>query len=173
MGVLPQALSDDDDLAAGLVDGDRGPQSGGSGAYHQHVGDVCAVHARSSLILSWPRTLNSLLPHDGLPGIAGRLQPERDVFGLHGISNHGHEVVAEDIKVGFVAEPFAEGFERPSGVVLPPVEAAVYEALDAPAQWVEQGRDRESGDDHCELWLLLLAGNGVGRTAWLATTPPK
>src|SRR5215210_944081 len=89
-----------------------------------------------------------------LPALGGRVgaQPQRDVLRLHRLPDYPDQIVAEGAQVGFVAKLRGELFERLSSVVLASVETAVDEGLDTPApQRVEQGGDRERGDDDGEL----------------------
>src|SRR5215210_671970 len=87
-------------------------------------------------------------------------QPQGDVGWLHRLLHHTHQVVAKGVQVRFVSQRRGEGFQGLPRVVLPTVEAPVYERLDAPPQGREQGRYHQRGDDYSELFLLLLAGKG-------------
>src|SRR5215216_3029654 len=82
-------------------------------------------------------------------------QPQRDVGGLHRLSNHPYEVVAQGVQVCFVTQLGREGLQGFSCVVLPSVEATVYERLDASPQGVEQPSYHKGGYDNGELRLLL------------------
>ena len=64
-------------------------------------------------------------------------QPQRDVGWLHRISYHPYQVIAQRLQVSFVAQLHREPFERLSRVVLPAVEAAVDERLDAMSKRAE------------------------------------
>src|SRR5215210_682374 len=66
-------------------------------------------------------------------------QPQRDVGGLHRLPHHPYQVVAQGVQVCLISELGREGFERLCCVVLPAIEAPVYEALNATTQWIEQG----------------------------------
>jgi hypothetical protein len=73
---------------------------------------------------------------------------------LHRLPNHVHQFAVQCLKVRLVPELHGEGFEGLPGVVLSPVEATVYERLDASPQGREQGRYKEGGGDDCEGGLL-------------------
>src|SRR5918998_3453508 len=81
-------------------------------------------------------------------------QPQRHKHRLHRLPHYPHHVVPEGVQVRLVAQPGAEGLERPGRVVLAAVEASVDERLDAATQRVEQRRYYEGGDDYGQLWLL-------------------
>ena len=49
-------------------------------------------------------------------------QPQRGVFGLHGLPHHAHHLVAQPTEVRLVAQLGREGFERLGGVVLAAVK---------------------------------------------------
>src|ERR671910_3685538 len=61
-------------------------------------------------------------------------QPQRGVGGLHRLRNHPYQIVAEGFQVNLVPQLLREGFQRLPRVILPPVEAPVYERLDAASQ---------------------------------------
>ena len=63
-----------------------------------------------------------------------KAQPERDLGGLHRVSNHHHKIVAQSVQIRFVAYLSREGFEGLSRIVLPTVEAPIYERLDTVSQ---------------------------------------
>src|SRR5215204_2042920 len=65
-----------------------------------------------------------------LPGRIGT-QPQRDMCGLHSLPYHPHQVFAQGVQVCLVPKLGGECFQGLSRVVLPAVEAAVYEGLDA------------------------------------------
>src|SRR5215204_6563739 len=88
-----------------------------------------------------------------LPGRIGT-QPQRDVSGLHRLSHHSYQVLAQGVHVRFVSQLGREGFQGLSGVVLPAVEAPVYKPLYAASQRREQCRYQEGGCHHCECGLL-------------------
>src|SRR5215208_1689778 len=77
--------------------------------------------------------------------------------GLHTLPYHPHQVFAQGVQVCLVPKLGGECFQGLSRVVLPAVEAAVYEGLDATSEGVEQGSDHKRGDDDGQLGLLLLA----------------
>ena len=58
-------------------------------------------------------------------------QPQRGVSRLHRLPNHPYQIVAQGFQVGLVPELGGEGFQGLPRVVLPAVEAAVDERLDA------------------------------------------
>src|SRR5215218_5217568 len=70
-------------------------------------------------------------------------QPQGDVGGLHRLPYHPYQVIAQGLKVCFVAQLSRECFQGLSGVVLLPAEASIDEALDAPPQGGEQRRYQE------------------------------
>src|SRR5215217_6989613 len=78
-----------------------------------------------------------------LPGACAGTQPQRDVHRLHCLPYHSHQIVTQSIEVRLVAKRGRERFERLRSVVLVAEEAAVYERLGAPSQWVEQSGDHE------------------------------
>src|SRR5215217_8085072 len=82
-----------------------------------------------------------------LPVFRGPLgtQPHRDVGWLHRLPYHLYQVVVQCLQVRFVAQLRREPFERLDHVVLPTIEATVYEGLDAMPQRVEQGRYQKGG----------------------------
>src|SRR5215212_2043645 len=65
-------------------------------------------------------------------------QPQRDVRRLHGLPDHTFQIIAQGVQVGLLPELGRESLKGLSRVVLPAVEAPVYEALDAMSQGVEQ-----------------------------------
>src|SRR5829696_3131670 len=81
-----------------------------------------------------------------LPGCV-RAQPQRDVCGLHSLPYHPHQVFAQGVQVCFVAQLSREGLQGLSSIVLPAVEAPVYEGLDATPQGGEQRGNDQGGDD--------------------------
>src|SRR5215217_8187745 len=54
-------------------------------------------------------------------------QPQGDVGGLHRLAHHSYHFIVQRLQVRLVPELRGEGFERLRRVVLPTVEAAVYE----------------------------------------------
>jgi hypothetical protein len=70
-------------------------------------------------------------------------QPQRGVGGLHRLPYHPNQVVAQCLQVRFVSYLGREGFQGLSGIVLAPVEATVYERLDAPSQGSKQRCNQE------------------------------
>src|SRR5215831_9518783 len=71
--------------------------------------------------------------------------------GLHRFLHHLDQPAGEAIQVYFVSRGPAESLQRPGGVVLATVEAAVYERLDATPQRNKEGRNRQGGDDDCQI----------------------
>jgi len=87
---------------------------------------------------------------NGVLGLGFRIgaQPQRDVRGLHRLRYHPYEIVIERLQIRRVPELDGESFEGLPGVVFAPVEAPVYERLDASPQRIEQRSDDEGrGDD--------------------------
>jgi hypothetical protein len=72
------------------------------------------------------------------------------------------QIAAEDVELDLVAYPSGESLERLLGVVAGPVEAAIYEALDAAARRAEQGRHGERGSGDGE---VVVAGDRVEKRA--------
>src|SRR5215203_3545516 len=66
------------------------------------------------------------------------MQLQRDVRRLHSLPHYRQQFVAQGVEVRLVAQLGREGFQGLSRIVLPAVEAAVYESLYASAQGVEQ-----------------------------------
>src|SRR5829696_7077884 len=73
---------------------------------------------------------------------------------LHGLPYYTHQVVIEGFQVRLVPELGGEGFQGLSSVILPAVEASIYEGLDAPPEGGEQRRYQESGCNDREGELL-------------------
>jgi hypothetical protein len=67
-------------------------------------------------------------------------QPQREVGWLHSLPYHPHQIVAQGVEVRLVPELGREGFQGLPRVVLPTVEAPIYERLYAPPQGSEQRR---------------------------------
>ena len=99
-------------------------------------------------------------------------QPQRDVRRLHGRPYHSHQVVVQRLQVRLIPQRGREGFEGIPRIVLPPVEATIYETLDVPCQRTEQCSDKEGGNHDDELRQPLLTGY-LCKIAWVAVTPPK
>src|SRR5215211_4795513 len=74
--------------------------------------------------------------------------------GLHRLPYHSNQVVIEGFQVCLVPEFDREGFEGPSGIILPSVEASVYKPLYAVSQRREQCCYQEGGCDDREGGLL-------------------
>ena len=72
--------------------------------------------------------------------------------GLHRLPYHPYQVVTQSVQICLISQLGGEGFESLGCIVLPSVEAPIYEGLDAPPQWVEQCSYQESGDDYGEWW---------------------
>src|SRR3712207_6520829 len=83
-----------------------------------------------------------------------RTQPQRDVGGPHRLLDHLDEVFAKGVEVRLIPQLGREGRKRLCCVVLPTVEATVYESLDPPPQRVEQGGYRQGRGHHHELGSL-------------------
>src|SRR5215210_3109747 len=75
-------------------------------------------------------------------------QPQRDMFRLHRVPYHTHQVVAKGIQIRLVPELGREGFQSLSGIVLTAVEATIYERLYATLQRAEQRGYSQGGGDH-------------------------
>jgi hypothetical protein len=56
-------------------------------------------------------------------------QPQLDVRRLQRLPDHAHEFVVQRLQVGFIPEPGGEGFEGLGSIILPTIEAPIYEAL--------------------------------------------
>src|SRR5215208_157433 len=80
---------------------------------------------------------------------------------MHGFPYHLYKVAPQCLQICLVTELRGERFEGLSSIILPPVEAPVYERLDATPQWVEQRGYNQRGDNYGELRLLLLFGEGA------------
>ena len=85
------------------------------------------------------------------------MQPQRDVRRLHRLLDHAHQLIAEPVQVGLITQLGGEAFKGLRRIILPTVEATIYEGLDATTKGGEQGSYHKGGDDYGELWLLLLA----------------
>src|SRR5215210_5151752 len=73
---------------------------------------------------------------------------------LHRFPHHSHQVVIEGFQVRLVLQLGGEHFQGLSSIVLPAVEAAVYQRLDATPQRSKQCCDKQGGGDDCEGGLL-------------------
>src|ERR671912_2922592 len=60
-------------------------------------------------------------------------QPQRDVGRLHSLPYQPHKLGVQRIQIRLISELGREGFQRLSCVILPAVEAPIYEGLDAAA----------------------------------------
>src|SRR5215208_5053027 len=100
-------------------------------------------------------------PRSSLLAIWGRLgaQPQRDVGGLHRLPHHPYQVVAQCLKVSFIAQLHREPFERLGCVVFAPVEATVYETLRALPQRSKKGCYQEGRGHDREGGLLAREGD--------------
>ena len=101
------------------------------------------------------------------------MQPQRDVGRLHRLPYHSHQILLQRLEVRLVPELDGEGFQGLLCVVLPPVEAAVDEGLDATSQRVEQGsyrkgRDDDDGELGCCSWPVKAQNRDCN-----VATPPK
>ena len=74
-------------------------------------------------------------------------QPEGDKCRLHGFFDDGEQVSAKLAQIDFAAQGRAEGGQRPGGVILAAIEAAINQRLETAAQRLEEGGNRQSGDD--------------------------
>src|SRR5215203_1765952 len=70
------------------------------------------------------------------------------------LPDHCHQIVAQSIEVRLVSKLGGEVLESLSRVVLPSVEASIYERLYAPSRRVEQGCYQERGGHHRQGGLL-------------------
>src|SRR5215203_6653738 len=82
----------------------------------QRRGGRCQV-LRASAMRSWASHSSA--------GIGS--QPQRDVLRLHRLPDHTYQVIAQSVQIGLVAQSGREGFQGLSRIVLPAVEAPVYE----------------------------------------------
>jgi hypothetical protein len=82
--------------------------------------------------------------------VSGSNHNETCVCGLHRLPYHPYQVVTQSVQICLISQLGGEGFESLGCIVLPSVEAPIYEGLDAPPQWVEQCSYQESGDDYGE-----------------------
>ena len=118
-----------------------------------------SVDSRASNTFSFPRSLGPK-PHyvtSALLWTTIRAQPQRDVGRLYRLPYRSYQVASQGVEVRLIPDLGREHLKRLPRVVLPAVEASIYERLDATAHRIEQGRDHEGGDDYGELGLLLLA----------------
>ncbi len=69
------------------------------------------------------------------------------MHGLHRLLNDRDQVLAQLAQVHLIAQGGTKGLQRLSRIVLAAVEAAVNELLDASAQRLEQGSNRQRGGD--------------------------
>ena len=67
--------------------------------------------------------------------------------GLHRLLHHRQQVLAQLLQVHFLAQGGTEGSHHLRCIILAPVETAINDLLDAPAQRLEQPVDRQRGDD--------------------------
>src|SRR5918997_203659 len=81
-------------------------------------------------------------------------QPQGDVGRLHRLPYYAPQVVGQCLQVRLAAEFHRKPLKGLGSVILPPVEAAVYEGVDAARQRSKQRRDQECGCDYCEGGLL-------------------
>jgi hypothetical protein len=73
---------------------------------------------------------------------------------LHRLPYHPHQIVSQGVQVCFVSQLGRERFQCLSSIILPTVEAPVYEALYAPPQGSKQRGDQERGSHDREGGLL-------------------
>src|SRR5713226_3881175 len=71
-------------------------------------------------------------------------QPERDMCWLHRLLHHGQQVIVQLVQVHLLAQRGTVGCHDLGGVILAAIEAPINDALNALAQWLEQG-----GYDQC------------------------
>src|SRR5215212_9306800 len=81
-------------------------------------------------------------------------EPQRDVRRLHSFPYYIHQVFIEGFQVRLVLQLGGECFQGLSSVVLPAVEATVYERLDAATERGEQSCDQEGECNDREGGLL-------------------
>src|SRR5215208_5775485 len=73
---------------------------------------------------------------------AGRRQPQGDVGRLYRLPDHAGQLLLQAVQVSRSAQRDSELFECLGRIVLPAVEAAVDEVLDAVTQRIEQRSDQ-------------------------------
>src|SRR5215204_5257669 len=78
-------------------------------------------------------------------------QPQGNMRRLHRLPHHIYKVAVQLVEVRLIAQLRGECFERLCRIVLPAVEAAVYEVLDAAAQWIEERGDCQGGGHDSQL----------------------
>jgi hypothetical protein len=84
---------------------------------------------------------------------------------LHRLTHHSHKVVAQRGQIGIITQLGGEVFECLPRVVLPPVEAAVYEGLDAMPQLCLRGVNNaaisrvEATTARVDSWLVSKTKN--------------
>src|SRR5215208_338566 len=66
--------------------------------------------------------------------VGQRPQPKRGVSRLYRLPDHRDQFSTQPVEGSLLPEPGREVLERPCGIVLLAVEAAVYKSLDAAAQ---------------------------------------
>jgi hypothetical protein len=77
---------------------------------------------------------------------------------LHGLFNHLYEVIGDAVKVHIVAQPGIERLQGLRYIVLPAIEAAIYERLYSLAQGHEQRGYCQGGSHYGELGGLTGKG---------------
>lgn len=85
-----------------------------------------------------------------------QVEPQRNMRWLHSLLNHHQQLPAQLIEVHLISECSAESGQRLLGVMLFPVEAPVDDLLNAVAQRVEEGGNRQRREDNTH-WLSVLA----------------
>src|SRR5215208_6671397 len=70
-------------------------------------------------------------------------QPHGHVSRLHGLTHHTYQVVIEGLQIRLLPQLDGERFEGLPRIILAPIEAAIYEGLDATTEGVEKGRYQE------------------------------
>ena len=76
---------------------------------------------------------------------------------LHRLLNDVEQVLTQLLQVHFLAQGGAEGCHGLGGIILAAIEAPVNNPLDALAQGLEEGRNRQGGDDDCDIVILVDA----------------
>src|SRR4028119_1150406 len=83
----------------------------------------------------------------------------------HRLPYHAYELTIERLKVCLIPQLCGEGIERLPSVVLPSVEASIYERLHPATQRVEQCCDGQSGGYDRQGGLLAAEGPEGGLQA--------
>lgn len=91
---------------------------------------------------------------------------------MRSLRNYTQQAVAQPVQVGLLAQSDGECGECLGCVVLPSIEAPIYESLDAASEGHEQRRDHEGGAHYDELGLLHVFVE-ERNIASVSGTPPK